>query len=50
MENPLTPLYVGGCQGPSLGTKVEVYDSEMEGGKGVKGRPVEPGVPGELVA
>lgn len=50
MENPLTPLYVGGCQGPSLGTKVEVYDSTIEGGGGVKGKPVEDGVPGELVA
>ena len=50
MENPLTPLYVGGCQGPSLGTKVEVYDSTIEGGRGVKGKPVEDGIPGELVA
>lgn len=50
MENPLTPLYVGGCQGPSLGTKVEVYDSTIEGGPGVKGKKVEDGVPGELVA
>lgn len=47
---PLRPVYVGGCQGPSLGVKVEVYDSTIEGGKGVKGLPVEEGVPGELVA
>ncbi|KAK5123043.1 hypothetical protein LTR16_003892 [Cryomyces antarcticus] len=50
MENPMTPVYVGGCQGPSLGIKVEVYDQLVEGGKGVKGKPVEEGVPGELVA
>ncbi|KAJ9659477.1 hypothetical protein H2201_007368 [Coniosporium apollinis] len=50
MENPLQPLYVGGCMGPSLGIKVEVYDSTIEGGKGVQGRAVEDGVPGELVA
>lgn len=50
MENPLMPLYVGGCQGPSLGVKVEVYDQQMEGGKGVKGRPLPDGVPGEIVA
>jgi acetoacetyl-CoA synthetase len=48
--NPLVPLYVGGCAGCSLGIPVEVYDSEIEGGDGVKGVPVEEGVPGELVA
>ncbi|KAF2841360.1 acetoacetyl-CoA synthase [Patellaria atrata CBS 101060] len=50
MENPLEPVYVGGTMGPSLGIKVEVYDQMIEGGKGVKGRAVEDGVPGELVA
>lgn len=49
-ENPLTPVYVGGTQGPSLGTPVAVYDSLIEGGPGVRGSPVEDGVPGELVA
>lgn len=49
-ENPLTPVYVGGCQGPSLGTAIAVYDSTIEGGDGVKGVAVEDGVPGELVA
>jgi len=34
----------------SLGTPVEVYDQTFEGGKGIKGKPVEDGVPGELVA
>jgi len=50
LENPLTPVYVGGCQGPSLGTPVAVYDSLIEGGWGVKGKEVEFGIPGELVA
>ncbi|EEH23201.2 acetoacetate-CoA ligase [Paracoccidioides brasiliensis Pb03] len=49
-ENALTPLYVGGCQGPSLGTPIAVYDQTVEGRKGVKGIPLEHGVPGELVA
>jgi acetoacetyl-CoA synthetase len=49
-ENPLTPVYVGGTQGPSLGTPVAVYDSLIEGGKGIPGVPVDHGVPGELVA
>jgi len=48
--NPILPVYVGGCQSLSLGTPVEVYDQTVEGGKGVKGKPVEDGVPGELVA
>jgi len=50
LENPLTPVYVGGCQGPCLGTPVKVYDSTIEGGPGVKGVEVQKGVPGELVA
>ncbi|KAF2179837.1 acetoacetate-CoA ligase [Zopfia rhizophila CBS 207.26] len=47
IENPLEPVYVGGCQGPSLGTKIEVYDSTIEDGPG---KAVEDGEPGELVA
>lgn len=46
-ENPLEPVYVGGCQGPVLGTKLEVYDSTIESGPG---RAVPNGEPGELVA
>lgn len=49
-ENPLTPVYVGGCQGRSLGTAVTVYDQLTEGGKGVQGKELEDGIPGELVA
>lgn len=47
IENPLDPLYVGGCQGPCLGTKLEVYDSTIESGPG---RALPPGQPGDLVA
>lgn len=47
IENPLEPVYVGGCQGPVLGTKLEVYDSLIESGPG---RAVPHGEPGELVA
>ncbi|USP72801.1 Acetoacetyl-CoA synthetase [Curvularia clavata] len=48
MENPLEPVYVGGCQGPCLGTKIQVYDSLIESGQ--RGSPVPDGVAGELVA
>jgi acetoacetyl-CoA synthetase len=47
VNNPLEPVYVGGCQGPCLGTKLEVYDSLIESGPG---RAVPHGEPGELVA
>ncbi|KAF7595815.1 hypothetical protein BBP40_004627 [Aspergillus hancockii] len=50
LENPLTPLYVGGCQGPSLGIPIAAYDQADEGASGVKGTAVPDGVPGELVA
>ncbi|KAL6155251.1 hypothetical protein ACJQWK_01225 [Exserohilum turcicum] len=48
MENPLEPVYVGGCQGPCLGTKVEVYDTCVESARG--GMAVPDGQSGELVA
>lgn len=47
--NPILPVYVGGCQCMSLGMAVSVFDSTIEGGRGVKGVAVEDGVPGELV-
>ncbi|KAI9712579.1 MAG: hypothetical protein M1828_001680 [Chrysothrix sp. TS-e1954] len=50
LENPLTPVYCGGSQGFGLGIAVEVYDSSIAGGKGVKGLPVPDGTPGDLVA
>jgi len=49
-EVPILPLYVGGCQNFALGTPVAVYDQLVEGGRGVPGRPVPEGVPGELVS
>ena len=48
--NPLSPVFVGGCSGFSLGIPVAVYDDTVEGGTGVKGVPVSNGIPGELVA
>lgn len=47
IDNPLEPVHVGGCQGPSLGVRVEVYDSTIESGPG---RALPDGEPGELVA
>lgn len=47
IENPLTPVYSGGCQGPAIGTKMEVYDSTILSGPG---KAVPDGEPGELVA
>ncbi|KAK3308731.1 uncharacterized protein B0T15DRAFT_411467 [Chaetomium strumarium] len=46
--NPLTPVYVGGTQGPSLGVHVAIYDSLLP--DGAQGQEVAPGTPGELVA
>lgn len=46
-SNPLTPVYLGGTQGPSLGVPVAVYDSLLSDGPG---KPVPDGTPGELVA
>ena len=48
--NPILPLYVGGCQSFSLGVPVAVYDTTIEGGKGVKGKELPIGEAGELVA
>ncbi|KAI8961573.1 acetoacetyl-coenzyme A synthetase [Daldinia sp. FL1419] len=45
--NPLTPVYVGGTQGASLGIKVALYDSLLPPGPG---KEVPDGTPGELVA
>ncbi|KAM7221119.1 putative acetoacetyl-coenzyme A synthetase [Rhypophila decipiens] len=45
--NPLTPVYVGGTQGPSLGLHVAIYDSLLPNGPGSE---VPHGTPGELVA
>lgn len=48
IENSITPVYSGGCHGPSLGMCVEVYNQEG-GGRGVRGEVVPDGTPGEIV-
>lgn len=45
--NPLEPVYVGGTQGPSLGTDARIFDSTLPDGPG---KEVPHGTPGELVA
>lgn len=50
LENPISPLYVGGCQGPSLGIPIAVFEQADEGAAGVKGHAVRDGEAGELVA
>lgn len=50
IENPLTPVYVGGCQGPSLGVPIAAFDQADPGVTLVEGSSVEDGTPGELVA
>ncbi|EGX94852.1 acetoacetyl-CoA synthase [Cordyceps militaris CM01] len=48
LENPLKPLYRGGCMGGSLGVPIAVYDHDMDDGSA--GRPVPAGTSGDLVA
>lgn len=53
MENPLVPLLAGGTMGPSLGTKVDIFDATLEtptSGPPPRGIPAKNGEPGELVA
>ncbi|KAJ6017890.1 acetoacetate-CoA ligase [Penicillium sp. IBT 35674x] len=45
--NPLSPVFVGGTQGPSLGVPIAIYDASSSGSVG---SPVTLGTPGELVA
>lgn len=47
LDTLMKPLYVGGTMTPGLGMKVEVFDQEVEGGRGVKGKPLPPGEQGE---
>ena len=47
MDTLMKPLYVGGTMTPGLGMKMEVFDQELEGGRGVKGRRLPPGEQGE---
>jgi acetoacetyl-CoA synthetase len=46
--NPLTPVYVGGTQGPILGVPVKVFDALLPSGE--PGKELPHGQPGELVA
>ena len=48
MENPISPLYVGGCMGGSLGVPVAVYDHDLP--EGAAGSPLPAGTAGDLVA
>ncbi|WPG98331.1 acetoacetate-CoA ligase [Acrodontium crateriforme] len=49
MDTLMKPLYSGGTMTASLGMKVEVFDQEIEGGKGIKGKALPIGESGELV-
>ena len=48
-SNAISPLYLGGCQGLSLGMAVSVFDIIDDGEIGAKGQRVPDGSPGELV-
>ncbi|OKL58072.1 hypothetical protein UA08_06489 [Talaromyces atroroseus] len=50
IDNPLSPLYVGGCQAAGLGMPIAVYEQVDEGLQGVDGKAVADGEAGELVA
>lgn len=50
MDNPLTPVYVGGCQGPSLGTAIAVFDHDLPPDSSTTASPLPPGTPGDLVS
>nr|POE87605.1 acetoacetyl-coa synthetase [Quercus suber] len=49
MDTVAKPLYCGGTMTAALGMKIEVFDQEIEGGRGIRGRPVKDGEAGELV-
>ena len=48
--NPLLPVYVGGCQSPSLATPIAVYEQVDDAEQKSEGKAVQDGTPGELVA
>ncbi|KHO00292.1 acetoacetyl-CoA synthase [Metarhizium album ARSEF 1941] len=48
LENPLTPVYVGGCVGGSLGIPIAVYDHDLP--EGSEGASLPLGRAGDLVA
>ncbi|KAL6879250.1 acetoacetate-CoA ligase [Trichoderma novae-zelandiae] len=47
-ENPLDPLYVGGCQNGTLGVPIAAFDHDLPDGS--TGTPLPPGQAGDLVA
>lgn len=48
LDNPLQPVYVGGCVGRALGISIELYDSSLPDGS--DGRALPLGEAGDLVA
>lgn len=48
LENPLKPLYRGGCMGGCLGVPIAVYDHDVDDGQ--PGKAVANGIAGDLVA
>lgn len=48
MENPLNPVYRGGCMGGSLGVPIAVFDHDLDDGS--VGKPLPIGRAGDLVA
>lgn len=48
VENPLTPIYAGGCQGGALGTPIAIFPHSLPDGS--PGSPVPHGTSGDLVA
>ncbi|KAI9149337.1 Acetoacetyl-CoA synthetase [Paramyrothecium foliicola] len=48
IENPISPLYVGGCQGGGLGVPIAVFDHDLPDGS--DGKPLPHGSAGDLVA
>lgn len=48
IENPLTPVYVGGCQGGCLGTPIAIFPHSLPDGSA--GAAVEHGTAGDLVS
>lgn len=48
MDNPLKPLYRGGCMGPCLGVPIAIYNHDLDDGS--VGQPIAAGEAGDLVA
>lgn len=48
IDNPLDPLYVGGCQNAALGVPIAVFDHDLP--EGASGKTVPDGTAGDLVS